>query len=50
LDGIREQVKREPLALPKLVIAKKPIFDLKFEDFELQNYQHLDEIKFPISV
>lgn len=50
VEGIKEQLKREPLPLPKLVIAKKPIFDLTFEDFELQEYQHHPEIKFPISV
>ena len=35
LEGLKEQLKREPLPLPKLKIAKKPIDELKFEDFEL---------------
>jgi len=50
VDGLREQLKREPLALPKLNMAKKPFWDLKFEDFSLENYQHLPFIKFPIAV
>ena len=33
-----------------IVIAKKPIFDLTFEDFELQDYNHHKFIKFPIAV
>lgn len=50
VDGLREQLKREPKELPVVTIAKKPIFELKFEDFELQNYAPHPFIKFPISV
>jgi thymidylate synthase len=50
LDGIREQLKREPLPLPKVRIADKPLFDLTFEDFELVGYKHLPFIKFPVAV
>ena len=50
LDGIQEQLKREPLALPQVKIAAKPFFDLRFEDFELVGYQHLPFIKFPVAV
>ncbi len=35
LEGLKEQLKREPLPLPELKIANKPIDELKFEDFEL---------------
>lgn len=49
-EGLREQLEREPLPLPKLVIAKKPIDGLKFEDFELQNYNYHDKIKFEVAV
>ncbi|MCJ7554328.1 MAG: thymidylate synthase, partial [Ignavibacteriaceae bacterium] len=38
LEGLKLQLKRKPLPLPKLVIAKKPINELKFEDFELTGY------------
>lgn len=50
VEGLKKQLQREPLQRPKVVIAHKPIFDLKFEDFELQDYQHHKFIKFPIAV
>jgi len=48
--GLKEQLKREPLSLPKLIIAKKPIDELVFEDFELHGYKHHDKIKFEVAV
>lgn len=50
LEGLEEQLKRKPLPLPKLKIAKKPIDELTFEDFELIGYQHNDAIKFEVAV
>ena len=50
LDGAKEQIKREPRALPKLEIAKKPFWELTFEDFTLKNYNPDQAIKFPIAV
>jgi thymidylate synthase len=50
LEGLKEQLTREPLPLPKLTIANKPIDELKFEDFELSNYQYHDKIKFEVAV
>jgi thymidylate synthase len=50
LEGLKEQLKREPLPLPALKIAKKPIDELEFEDFELINYQYHDKIKFEVAV
>lgn len=50
LEGLKEQLKREPLALPQLKIARKPIDKLKFEDFELTGYKHHDRIKFEVAV
>ena len=50
VEGLKKQLQREPLERPKVVIAKKPIFDLTFEDFELQDYNHHKFIKFPIAV
>ncbi|MBI95600.1 thymidylate synthase [bacterium] len=50
VEGLKKQLQREPLDRPKVVIAKKPIFDLTFEDFELQDYNHHKFIKFPIAV
>ncbi len=50
LNGLKEQLKREPLPLPQLKIAKKPLNELTFDDFELLNYQHHDKIKFEVAV
>lgn len=50
LEGLKLQLEREPYPLPKLVIAKKPIDELKFEDFDLIGYQHHPKIKFEVAV
>ncbi len=50
LEGLKEQLKREPYPLPKLKIAKKPINELTFDDFELIDYKHHDRIKFEVAV
>jgi thymidylate synthase len=50
LDGLKKQILREPLPLPELKIAKKPIDNLKFDDFELINYNYHDKIKFEVAV
>jgi thymidylate synthase len=50
IDGLKEQLKRKPKPLPKLIIAKKPIDDLKFEDFELVGYECDEPIKFEVAV
>lgn len=49
-EGLLEQLKREPMPLPKLKIAKKPINELAFEDFELINYQSHPKINFEVAV
>lgn len=49
-EGLKEQLKREPLPLPKLMIAKKPISELQFEDFELVGYNYHDKIRFEVAV
>jgi thymidylate synthase len=50
LEGLKEQLKREPLELPQLKIAQKPIDELTFEDFQLIGYKHHDRIKFEVAV
>jgi len=50
IDGLQKLLEREPLPLPKLKIAKKPFWDIMFEDFELKNYQHHPFIKFKVAV
>ena len=46
------QLTRAPFALPQMKInpAVKDIFDFKFEDFELMNYQSHPGIKAPVAV
>ncbi len=50
VEGLKEQLKRTPKSLPQVTIAKKPFFDVRFEDISLLNYQHDAFIKFPIAV
>ncbi len=46
------QLSREPLALPKLVIQRKPdsLFDYHFDDFVIEGYEHHPHIKAPVAV
>ncbi len=52
LDQVNLQLSRTPLALPYLKInpAIKSIFDFKYDDFELVNYQSHPHIKGDVSV
>ena len=50
IEGLKEQLTREPLDLPELQIKNKPFWDLEFEDFKLINYEHHPIIKFPVAV
>jgi len=50
LEGLKQQLLRKPLPLPKLKIVKKPIDELNFEDFELIDYKYHDKIKFEVAV
>ncbi|GBG15045.1 thymidylate synthase [Novimethylophilus kurashikiensis] len=52
LEQVDLQLSREPYPLPKLVIKRKPasIFDYKFEDFEIVDYQYHPAIKAPIAI
>lgn len=52
IDQIKEQLSREPRALPKLVINRKPesIFDYQIGDFALEGYDPHPAIKAEISV
>lgn len=49
---MEEQLAREPLTLPRLAIKRRPesIFDYKFEDFEILNYQSHPHIKAAVAV
>ena len=50
LEGLKEQLTRQPLKLPKLPIANKPIDELTFEDFKLEEYEAHPKIKFKVAV
>jgi thymidylate synthase len=50
VEGLKEQLKRTPHKLPQLKIAKKSIWNLEFEDFELKGYECDNPIKFAIAV
>ena len=51
-DQVKLQLSRTPFPLPTMKINPevKDIFDFKFEDFELQNYQCHPGIKAPVAV
>lgn len=51
-DQVDLQLSRDVRKMPQLVIKRKPesIFDYKFEDFEIQNYDPHAAIKAPVAV
>ena len=50
VDGLKEQLKREPRELPTLEITKKPVDELTFDDFKLHGYDPDPVIKFEVAV
>ena len=52
LEQADEQLAREPLPLPTLAIRRRPdsIFDYRFEDFEILNYESHPHIKAAVAV
>ncbi len=50
IDGLKEQLKREPKKLPRLKIQEKPLDQLEFNDFELLDYNPHPSIKFEVAV
>lgn len=52
MEQVREQLSREPRALPRLNILRRPesIYDYRFEDFELVDYQPHGHIAAPVAV
>ena len=51
-EQAKEQLSREPLPLPKLVIKRKPdsLFGYEYEDFEIVDYEFHPHIKAPVAV
>ncbi len=50
IDGLKEQLKRSPKSRPKLLIAKKPLNQLQFEDLTLLGYECDEPIRFEVAV
>lgn len=52
LEQADEQLRREPLPLPTLKIVRRPasLFDYRYEDFVIENYQSHAHIKAPVAV
>jgi thymidylate synthase len=50
VEGLQQQLQRAPLPPPRLQLAAKPIFELRYEDITLADYQHHPFIKFAVAV
>jgi thymidylate synthase len=52
LEQAQLQLSREPRPLPKLIITRKPdsIFDYRFEDFQVVDYDPYPGIKAPVAI
>lgn len=50
IDGMKEQLQREPRPLPRLEIADRPIDELEFDDFRLVGYEPHPSIRFEVAV
>jgi thymidylate synthase len=50
VDGLREQLEREPMELPRLEVADKPMDLIGPEDITLHGYAHHPFIRFEVAV
>ncbi|MFO1350763.1 MAG: thymidylate synthase [Gammaproteobacteria bacterium] len=52
LEQVREQLQREPRPLPSLRLRRRPptLFDYRYDDFEIVNYDPWPAIKAPVAV
>ena len=50
VEGVKLQLERPPLPLPRLVLADKPVLAQRYEDIALEGYRHHPFIKFPVAV
>ncbi len=50
VPGLLEQLERTPKPLSKLIIARKPVDELRFEDFEVLGYESHPKLSFKVAV
>ncbi len=50
VEGLKEQLTREPYPLPRVTIARNEVDQVRFEDVTLEGYQHHPFIKFKVAV
>jgi thymidylate synthase len=50
VEGVKLQLSRTPFALPRLVLADKPVLEQRYDDIALEDYRHHPFIKFPVAV
>jgi thymidylate synthase len=50
IEGLKEQLTREPRPLPSIIINKKPFNELTFEDITLEGYTPHPAIRFGVAV
>ena len=52
MEQVKQQLSREPRSLPRLKILRRPdsIYDYRFEDFELLDYDPHPNIAAPVAV
>jgi len=50
VEGVKQQLERDPLPLPTLRLADKPVLAQTFADIVLEGYQHHPFIKFAVAV
>jgi thymidylate synthase len=49
VDGIREQLEREPKQFPTLKLNNKPVLDMTISDISIEGYDPWPTIKMPVS-